>query len=70
MVPGDQLLARGTLEAQPAPGNRAVRVAFNLNDPLVFDVDVLGAADGAIRAYGMRHAVGGRCARHQSCGPI
>src|SRR5690606_9582401 len=60
---GDQVLARGPLRAQPPTVHGAVRVAFDLDDLLVLDEDVLPAPDSAIRAHTACHAIGGRGAR-------
>src|SRR6185312_10474258 len=56
---GDQLLARAALRAQPAAADRQVRVALDLDDLLVLDEDPLPAADGAVGAHALHHAVGG-----------
>ena len=65
---GDQLLAGGALRAQPPAGDRAVGVALDLGDPAVLDVDVLAAADRAVRADRLDHPVGGFGPRGQPLG--
>ena len=67
---GDQRLARAALGAQPAAVDRRVRVALDLDDLLVLHVDVLRAADGAVRADALDDAVGGRGARHHRLGRL
>ncbi len=57
---GGQLEARRSLRAQPAPADRAVRIAFDVDDLLVADIDVLRAADRAVRTHRTHHPVGGR----------
>src|SRR4029077_641055 len=47
---GDELPAGRALRAQPPAGDRAVRVALDLDDLLVFDVHALRATDRAVRA--------------------
>src|SRR3712207_8858558 len=44
--------------SQPAPRDRAVRVALDLDDLLVLHVDALSAPHRAVRAHGRHHPVG------------
>src|SRR4051812_19965171 len=62
---GGELQARRALRAEPAAADRRVGVALDLDDFLVLDVDVLAAADGAVRADRLDHLVGGPDARAQ-----
>src|SRR6185437_13683077 len=64
------VLGRRALGAQPPARDRAVRVALDLDDLLVLDVDLLAAADGAIGADGVDDAVSGRRARRQPLRPL
>ncbi len=59
-VAGGQLQAGRALGAQPAAADRRVRVTFDLGDLAVLDVDLLPAADRAVRADRLDHLVGGR----------
>ena len=56
--PVDELQARGALRAQPAAADRRVGVALDLDDPLVFDVDPLAAADRAVGADAAHDPIG------------
>src|SRR6185369_4030953 len=58
-------LRRGALRAQPAARDRARRVALDLDDLAVLDVDELSAADGAVRADRVDDALGLVDARRQ-----
>ena len=64
-IAGRQLQRRRALRAQPAAAVRRVRVALDLHDLAVLDVDVLRAADRAVRADRLDHAVGVDRARAQ-----
>src|SRR5690606_34951311 len=56
--PGGQLEGGRALRAQPPPADRRVRVALDLDDLAVLDVDVLPAADRAVRADRLHDLVG------------
>src|SRR5205809_1019897 len=53
-----ELLARRALRTQPATRDGRARVAFDLDDLLVLDVDLLATANGAVRADAVDDAVG------------
>src|SRR3954471_6536915 len=54
---GDELLRRRPLGAQAPAGDRRVGVTLDLDDLLVAHVDLLPAADGAVGADRLDHAV-------------
>src|SRR5581483_7918474 len=49
----------------PAARDRRVRVALDLDDLLILDVDLLAAADRAVRTDRLDHLVGRPGPRHQ-----
>src|SRR6185437_13040551 len=55
-----QLSRGGALGAQAPAGNRAARIPLDLHDGLVLHVDLLSAADSAVWADRVDHAVRGR----------
>ena len=57
-ITGRQLQARRALRAEPATAHRRIRIALDLDDLLVLDVNVLPAAHRAVRADRFDHAVG------------
>src|SRR4029077_14108761 len=59
-----QLLASRPLGAQPATRERGMCIALDLDDLLVLHVYPLTAADRAVRADALHHAVSGRRARY------
>src|SRR3954447_25018561 len=65
---GGELQAGRALRAEPAAADRRVGVALDLDDLLVLDVDVLAAADRAVRADRLDHLVGGPDPRAQLVG--
>src|SRR6185312_10304554 len=46
--PGGELQARAALRAQPSAADRRVGIAFDLDDLVVLDVDVLATADRTV----------------------
>jgi len=56
--PGNQLEGRGPFGAEAPLRDRGVRVPLDVGDPVVLDVDELGAADRAVGADGLHDAVG------------
>src|SRR4051794_14534899 len=65
---GGQLERAGALRAESSAVDRRVRIALDLDDLLVLDVHVLGAADPAVWADGFHDPVGGGGARLQRGG--
>src|SRR5207302_2553346 len=63
-----QLLAGGSLRAQPAAGDGTVGVTLDLGDPAALGVDELATAHRAVRAHGCRDRLGGLRARTQPPG--
>src|SRR5579864_2636927 len=66
---GGELQARRALRAQPAPADRRVEVALDVDDATVADVHVLAAADGAVGTDRLDHVVGGGDPRLQALRP-
>src|SRR5699024_10733926 len=64
-----ELLAGRALGAQPAAGDRGLRVPLDLDDLAVLMEDALAAADGAVGADALGHAIGRAGARHRAAGP-
>ena len=54
---GGQLEGGRTLGAESPAAHRRVGVTLDLHDPLVLDVHLLSAADGAVRAHRLHHPV-------------
>src|SRR5690625_6826313 len=53
-----QLLRGSAFRTQTSPRNRRVRVTFNMNDAVIFDIYPLRAAHSAVRADRLNYFVG------------
>lgn len=60
MCSGDELKRSRSLRAKTSARNWRIRIAFDIDDLLVFHIDELATADGAVRAYRFHGLVGFR----------
>src|SRR6185437_969897 len=58
MCSGDELKRSRSLRAKTSARNWRIRIAFDIDDLLVFHIDELATADGAVRAYRFHGLIG------------